>query len=114
MERQKALKITAPLIYGKSATEAVSAASILASVDERAKWMELLEAANVVAVAVVGEKERQPVTVPDWNTRRQALVPAAITHEAFSPEPKSLAKSYVFVAKCATSRRCKLLYIIEL
>ena len=73
LERKTALKIAAPLIYGKSATEAGSAASILASIDEKAKWLELLEAGNVVAVAVVGEKERQSITVPDWNTRRQAL-----------------------------------------
>ena len=63
MERKTALKIAAPLIYGKTATEAVKAADILASVDEKAKWMELLEAAN----------EFKGASVPDWNTRRQAL-----------------------------------------
>src|SRR5664280_623529 len=63
LERKTALKIAAPLIYGKTATEAVKAADILASVDEKAKWLELLEAANEFKGAVV----------PDWNTRRQAL-----------------------------------------
>ena len=66
LERKTALKIAAPLIYGKSATEAVSAASILASVDEKAKWLELLEASNAVG--------------PDWNTRRQALWAEAGNH----------------------------------
>src|SRR5664280_986519 len=64
LERKTALKIAAPLIYGKSATEAVKAADILASVDEKAKWLELLEAAS---------SDRLGALAPDWNTRRQAL-----------------------------------------
>ena len=51
------------LIPGSAAAEAVSAASILATVDEKAKWLELIEASN----------DRDGEAVPDWNTRRQAL-----------------------------------------
>ena len=63
MERKTALKIAAPLIYGKTATEAVKAADVLASIDEKAKWLELLEAAC----------DGRNGPAPDWNTRRQAL-----------------------------------------
>jgi hypothetical protein len=42
VDRKTALKIAVPLIQGTTAKEAVTAAAILASVDEKALWLEEL------------------------------------------------------------------------
>jgi|NGEPerStandDraft_6_1074524.scaffolds.fasta_scaffold102086_2 hypothetical protein len=42
VERKTAIRIVAPLIQGMAAKEAVTAAAILASVDEKALWLEEL------------------------------------------------------------------------
>ena len=42
VERKTALRIAAPLIQGMTAKEAVTAAAILAAVDEKALWLEEL------------------------------------------------------------------------
>lgn len=59
----------------KAPLKRITAEEILAEVDEKAEWFELLDAETVISVRVIGGEngERENVTVPDYRVRIDAL-----------------------------------------
>jgi hypothetical protein len=78
VERKTALRIAAPLIQGTTAREAVTAAAILSSVDEKALWLEELADPRHRLKALMYLTDKRD------GKARQAL---ELTHEEEHPDP---------------------------
>lgn len=75
----------------------VTAEEILAEMDEKQFWIDMLTASTVISVKVIGGEDGQfeQITVPDYNTRLKAGIyvtnrrdgapPQAIQHEIKDP-----------------------------
>jgi hypothetical protein len=89
VDRKTALKIAAPLIQGTTAREAVTAAAILASVDERALWLEELGDPRHRLAALIYLTDKRD------GKARQAM---EVTHAENHPDPGQRIKELLDLA----------------
>ena len=104
VERKTALKIAAPLIQGATAKEAVTAAAILASVDEKALWVEELGNPKHRLAALMYLTDKRD------GKARQAL---EVRHDEKRPDPAQRIKELLDLASARAAAASQASYAMH-